>query len=312
MSIPNPHFAARDSPADLSLKKRAVVASLMVGSILVGLKLYAFLATDAVSILSSLLDSCFDILASITALAGIIHAATPADAQHRFGHGKAEALASFLQAIFITLSALFLLSEAAGRLRDPVALAAPALGIGVTVVAIILTTVLVFYQRRVIAQTQSVAVAADHLHYRGDLYMNLGVIAALALTVYTSATAIDAIFAIGIAFYLGWGALRIARISVDILMDRELPDAVRRDILAVIQRHPAAVGVHDLRTRATGERIFIEFHLELDGALRLVTAHTITEEIEKLLFDAYPASEVIIHQEPAGLDDHRLDDQVRG
>lgn len=311
MSIPNPHFSGPGKPGDIRLKKWAVGASLGVGAILVTLKLYAYLATGAVSMLSSLLDSCFDVLASIVALAGVVHAAAPADAHHRYGHGKAEALAAFLQALFITISALFLLSEAFARLQDPTPITAPAVGIAISCMAILLTAVLVVFQRRVIARTQSVAISADSLHYSGDLFMNLGVIAALLLSSYAGLGFVDGVFAAGIALYLLRGAYKIGRGAVDILMDRELDEAQRRDILAVIAAHPAAVAVHDLRTRDTGDRIFIECHLEMDGALTLADAHTVTEEIERLIYAAYPASEVIIHQEPAGLDDHRLDDTLR-
>lgn len=310
MSIPNPHFTGRTNAADLRLKKQAVAASLAVGTTLAALKFYAWQATGAVSMLSSLFDSGFDVLASLVALAGVVHAAAPADADHRYGHGKAEALAAFLQALFIAVSAFFLLSEAAARLRDPAPIAAPELGIGVTAVAIVLTAALVAFQRRVIARTQSMAVSADSLHYRGDLYMNLGVMAALALSAYAGLSVVDGLFAGGIALYLLRGAYGIGRGAVDVLMDRELDDAARQGILGVIRAHPAAVAVHDLRSRTAGDRIFIEFHLELDGTLSLDAAHDVTEEIEALLFAAYPASEVIIHAEPAGLIDHRRDDHI--
>ena len=312
MTIANPHFieGAIDA-ATLRLKRHAALASISVGAVLIAIKVYAYLATKSVSLLSSLMDSCFDTLASLITFMSVLHAATPADAQHRFGHGKMEALSALAQAVFVTLTACFLLYEAASRLINPVAIETPVTGIVVTLVSIVLTIGLVLFQRHVIKRTQSIAITADHLHYKGDLLMNMGVIAALLITGYTGIAAVDALFALGIALHLLWGVWGIERQSVDILMDKELPPATRKDILALINRHPKAVDVHDLRTRNTGERIFIEFHLELDGNMSLKAAHQVTEEIEKILFDAYPASEVIIHQEPAGLDDHRIDDQVR-
>jgi ferrous-iron efflux pump FieF len=311
MSIPNPHFGGGISPADARIRKQAVAASLLVGGALASLKLYAWTATGAVSMLSSLFDSCFDVIASLIAMAGVVHAAAPPDAQHRFGHGKAEALAAFIQSLLIAVSGLFLLREAGARVIHPVAIDDPVPGFAVSAAAIVLTGLLVAFQRRAIARTGSMAVNADSLHYRGDLLMNLGVIAALAIAAYTPFAAADAFFAAAIALYLLRGAFAIGRQAVDVLMDRELENARRAEILAAIARHPQAVAVHDLRTRSTGERIFIEFHLEMDGALTLAAAHAVTEEIERILYDAFPHSEVIIHQEPAGLDDHRLDDRVR-
>lgn len=312
MTIANPHFAEGTiDAAALTLKRQAVLASTSVGIVLIVIKLYAYLATKSVSLLSSLMDSCFDTVASIITALSVLHAAMPADTQHRFGHGKMEALSSLAQAVFVTLTACFLLYEAGGRLIHPVSIEAPMIGVIVTAISIVLTIGLVVFQRHVIKRTQSIAIAADHLHYKGDLLMNMGVIAALVITAYTGIAAIDALFALGIALHLLWGVWSIVRQSVDILMDKELPLSTRKDILALINRHPAAVDVHDLRTRSTGERIFIEFHLELDGAMSLKAAHDVTEEIERMIFAAYPASEVIIHQEPAGLDDHRIDDQVK-
>lgn len=311
MSIANPHFrAAAADPALLRLKRNAAIASCTVGAILIAAKLYAYLATNAVSMLSALLDSCFDVVASLITLVSVIHADAPADEQHRYGHGKAEALSALAQASFVTLTACFLLYEAATRFLTPVSVDSPRTGVAVALLAIVLTGALVAYQRHVVRRTGSVAIAGDTLHYKGDLLMNLGVIAALLLTAYTGIGAIDALFGAAIALHLLRGVWTIARKSVDILMDRELPQQQRHDILALIKSHPAAAAVHDLRTRDTGERIFIEFHLEMDGALTLNQAHAVTEDIEKMLFDAYPASEVIIHQEPAGLDDHRLDQTV--
>ncbi len=312
MTIANPHFAeGAIDPGALKLKKQAAAASISVGLLLIAIKGYAYYTTQSVSLLASLMDSFFDTFASAITVASVLHAATPADAQHRFGHGKMEALSALAQAVFVFVTACFLLFEAAQRLIKPVVIENPTIGIAVTAISIVLTLALVTFQRRVIARTQSVAISADHLHYKGDLLMNLGVIAALVITAYSGFAAIDALFALGIALHLLAGVWSIVRQSVDILMDKELPLATRKDILALINRHPKAVDVHDLRTRSTGERIFIEFHLELDGSMSLKAAHAVTEEIEKMIFDAYPASEVIIHQEPAGLDDHRIDDQVK-
>ncbi|MDD9899854.1 MAG: cation diffusion facilitator family transporter [Alphaproteobacteria bacterium] len=309
MSIANPHLQ-EENTADTRLKKAATMASLAVAGILIVTKFMAYAITGSVSIMSSLLDSAFDMAASFITLLGIIQAAAPADHSHRFGHGKIEALAAMGQALFVAGSALFLLFESLHRFLHPKAIAQPTIGIYVMLLSIALTLLLVLFQKYVIDKTQSVAVSADHLHYKGDLLMNLGVIATITASMYTPWPYLDPLFAGAVALYLLYGARDIGRDSVDILLDRELPDADREKILALASSHPAARAVHDLRTRTTGDRMFIEFHLEMDADMSLSAAHDVTEEIEKILYDSFPKSEVIIHQEPYGIDDHRLDDQI--
>jgi len=215
------------------------------------------------------------------------------------------------QGIFVSGTAAFLFYESIGRIITPKQIETPETGIAVMILSIILTLVLVRFQTHVIRKTQSVAIAADHLHYKGDLMLNVSVIVALALSGLTTWPYFDPLFGIIIAAALFRGAKNIFQDSFDILMDKELPESDRARIMALVTAHPAAQAVHDLRTRSTGERIFIEFHLELDGSMSLDKAHDITEEIEKILFDAYPKSEVLIHQEPAGIADHRIDDVIQ-
>lgn len=312
MSIANPHLYGHDSLSqeDLRLKRRATVASIAVAFILISTKLFAFFTTNSVSLLSSLMDSCFDFLASAIAFFSVAQAAVPADSNHRFGHGKVEALGALGQAVFVFGTSIFLLVESARRFISPQPVEEPATGIAVMLLSIGLTFCLLLYQRHVIRRTQSVAVTADSLHYKGDLMMNLSVLAALGLTYYSGWPYFDPLFATAIAFALLWGAYSIVRESFDILMDKELPAEDREKIMAIVRAHPAAVSVHDLRTRSTGERVFIEFHVELDGAMTLNRAHDITEDIERLLYAAFPKSEVLMHQEPAGIEDHRLDDSI--
>lgn len=312
MSIANPYLHNQHAlnAQDVKLRKWAAVASLSVATMLISVKFFAFLVTDSVSMLSSLMDSSFDALASLVTVFGIIHAATPADENHRFGHGKVEALAALAQAIFVFGSAGFLLVEAIRRIIYPHAVKDPHTGIYVMILSIVMTFALIVFQTYVIRRTKSVAITADHLHYKGDLLMNLGVFTALALSYYSDWPYYDAIFACLIAAVLLWGARSIFGESFDILLDKELPQADREKIMGIVTAHPAASAIHDLRTRSTGERIFIEFHLEIDGAMSLKKAHDVTEEIEKKLFEAFPKSEVIIHQEPAGIDDFRIDDAI--
>lgn len=312
MSIANPymHGSGADDMKSAQLKRWAATASLSVAVILITTKFLAYLVTDSVSLLSSLMDSTFDAVASLVTIFSIAHAATPADEDHRFGHGKMEALSALAQAVFIFGSAAFLFFEAVHRFIEPQRVKEAPIGIGVMIGSIVLTALLIVFQRYVIKKTKSVAIAADHLHYKGDLLMNLGVFAALSLSYFSPWPYFDPLFASVIAVSLLWGAKSISMESFDILMDKELTNTEREKILEIVREHADVRAVHDLRTRNTGERVFIEFHLELDGSMTLDKAHDVTEDIEKVLYEAFPKSEVLIHQEPAGIDDHRLDDKI--
>lgn len=293
-------------------RRRATYASVGVAVTLIVAKLSTYMATDAVAILSSLIDSSVDLLASVVTLLGVAQALQPPDRTHRFGHGKAEPLAALAQAAFVAGSGVFLGYEGVGRMVDPRPVTQTGLGIAVMLFAIVMTAGLLLFQRWVIRRTGSMAVNADSLHYSGDLFMNAAVIASLALTAWTGWLLWDPLFALGIAGFLVWGATRIVRSALDVLMDRELPDSERNRIKAIVRAHVQTRGLHDLRTRSTGVGEHIEFHLELDPDLTLAEAHDITDEIEQELRAAFPTAEFAIHQEPAGLEDERLDHRLRG
>lgn len=289
------------------LRRRATFASVAVAGLLILLKLGAYTATGSVALLSSLIDSSVDAFASIVTLVGVRYALQPPDTTHRFGHGKGEPLAAVAQALFIAGSGVLLTYQAISRIVNPEPLRQSWIGIAVMLVSILLTLGLVAYQRHVIRRTGSVAIRADSLHYSGDIAMNVAVIAAILLADYTGKTVFDPLFAIGIAVFLIASAARIARRSLDMLMDRELPAEKRRRIREIVMTHPETRGVHDMRTRNAGDRYFIEFHLELDRHLTLEEAHDITDAVELEVMAAFPNSEVLIHQEPEGLEDERLD-----
>lgn len=312
MSIANPYLHEHNVAAigDVKLRRRACYASLSVALILIVTKLVAYIVTDSVTMMSSLMDSGFDAVASAITLLGVIHAATPADEEHRFGHGKIESLAALGQAVFIVSSAGYLLFESAHRFAHPQPVKDVSVGIAVMVLSIVLTLFLVQFQRHVIQKTQSVAVSADNLHYKGDLLMNISVLAALALNHVSDWLYFDPLFASVIALIMLKGAWGISRSSFGILLDQELPDADRRRIKDIVLSHPQVRAVHDLRTRDSGQRCFIEFHMEVDGDMTLKKAHDITEEVEMLIYRAFPTAEALIHPEPAGLVDHRIDDKV--
>ncbi|CBS86190.1 cation diffusion facilitator family transporter [Azospirillum lipoferum] len=295
-----------------SLRRRATYASVAVASTLIVAKLGAYLLTESVSILSSLIDSTTDMMASLVTLLAVREALRPADANHRYGHGKAEALAALAQAAFIAGSAVLLSVEAVRRIVRPEPIAEGTIGIAVMLLSIVLTAGLITFQRRVQVATGSVAIGADRLHYAGDLLMNSAVIAAILLTEATGLAIVDPLFGIGIALFLLNGARGVARDALDVLMDRELGQEERDRIAALARAEPGVRGLHDLRTRNAGTGCFIELHLELDGTLTLTEAHEIADRVERRLRDAFVNAEVLVHQEPAGLADDRLDNRIAG
>ena len=291
--------------AAVPLLRLATYASVATATTLIIAKVVAYLLTDSVSLLSTLLDSLLDVAASVLNLFAVRHALTPADREHRFGHGKAEPLAGLGQAAFITGSAMFLLFEAGQRLVTPRPLHNTEIGIGVMVFSIVATVALVAFQRHVIRRTGSVAIKADSLHYVGDLLVNGSVIVALLLESQLGWPGVDALFGVGIALYIVYTAWQIARAALDMLMDRELPDEDRRRIREIALRQPRVLALHDLRTRAAGPNVFIQLHLEMDGALSLLEAHAAADAVEKDLMEAFPGAEVMIHQDPAGVAEPR-------
>lgn len=291
-------MTSSQQPDAARLMRWATYASVSTALILILVKIVAWFITDSVSILATLLDSSLDVLASLVNLVAVRHALQPADKEHRFGHGKAEALAGMGQAMFIAGSAGFLLLQAVGRLLHPQELTAGLeVGIGVMVFSIIATLILLSFQQYVIKHTNSTAIKADALHYKTDLLVNASVIIALLLTFY-GAGYFDALFGIGIALFILYSAWEIVKESIDLLMDHELPDEEREKICQIVLSHPEALGLHDLRTRRSGTRIFIQLHLELDSTLTLAAAHLIADDVENELENLFTDAEVIIHEDP--------------
>ncbi len=283
--------------------RAATYASVGTATLLVGLKLAAWLWTGSVSILASLVDSLMDSIASALNLLAVRYSLMPADHEHRFGHGKAEPLAGLAQATFIGGSAVFLVFHAIERLRFPRPLEEQWIGIAVMVIAIALTLILLRVQRRVIAQTRSTAIRADALHYGTDVLTNLTVIVALLLSERGLHWA-DSVMAIGVAAYIFYSAGRIGYEAVQHLMDRELAAEIQQQILQIARSKPEVRGVHDLRTRQSGQMKFVQLHVELDGTLSLERAHSIADAIEREIAALVPDAEVIIHQDPAGAREH--------
>ena len=287
------------------LMRRATAASVAVAAVMISIKLMAWIVTDSVSLLSSLLDSILDAAASILNLMAVRQAFVPADREHRFGHGKAEPLAGLGQAAFIGGSAVFLFIEAVHKLAQPTEVANSGIGIAVMAVAIVITLGLVAYQRYVIRHTGSLVVSADELHYRSDIILNASVIAALVVSTATGWPYADPLFGMAIGLWIIFGAWQVAQKALVQLMDHELPDSERARIRAIAQAHPMVTSVHDLRTRAAGPTAFIQVHLEMDGNMTLAEAHRVSDEVEGALLQAFPHTEVIIHQDPEGIEEPR-------
>ena len=285
-------------PAETArLLRLATYASVSVAVFLIIVKLIAWGRSDSVSLLATLVDSILDAFASVINLVAVRHALTPADKEHRFGHGKAEALAGLSQSLFIAGSSLFLLLEATQTLFKPPEIKHAFAGIVVMVISIAVTLLLVSFQHHVIKKTQSVAIQADALHYKSDILMNLAVILALWLTTI-GLNIFDPIIGAIIACYILYSVWSIVSISLDQLMDRELSDEIRFNIKKIVLAHPQAKGMHDLRTRYSGTMTFIQFHLEIEDDLTLISAHNVSDEIELELLKTYLGSEIIIHIDP--------------
>ncbi len=274
--------------------------AIVVASVLIVIKAGAWMLTGSVALLGSFLDSVMDLSLSVMNFFAIRHAQTPADEEHRFGHGKAEALAALVQAAMLLSAALFLLYEALQAILAPQPIAASDIGIGVMVVSIILTLALVVVQRRVAKATQSVAISADSAHYTGDIVINLGVILALVLAGNFDLPYADPILGMVVALILINSSRQVFVNAADQLMDREFDDADRDEIKRLILSHPQVRGLHDLRTRRAGLTSFIQCHIELDGAMSLTMAHQISDAVEALVLAKFPQSEVLLHQDPEG------------
>ncbi|GIU11192.1 MULTISPECIES: cation diffusion facilitator family transporter [unclassified Shewanella] len=278
----------------VKLASRAAVATALT---LIIIKLAAWMYSGSASMLASLTDSFADALASIVNFIAIRYAIVPADQEHRYGHGKAEPLASLAQSAFILGSAFLLFFHGGERLINPVEVKHATLGVVVSIIAIVLTFALVMLQKRALAATSSTVVEADSLHYKSDLFLNAAVLLALILSQYGWWWA-DGLFAVLIALFIGQQAIGLAYRSVQSLLDRELDDETREKIAEIAKRDPQVRGIHDLRTRESGKTMFIQFHLELDGNLSLHQAHKIAVETSERVRGEFVDSEVIIHQDP--------------
>ena len=284
----------------MNLARRAALASVACAILLGSLKAWAAWRTGSVAVLASLADSVLDLVASLVTLGGVHWASQPADHDHRFGHGKAEALAALFQVVVIAVSAFAILLRASQRLMESRTSVEPEYGIAVSLVAIGATLALTRYQRSVVRRTGSIAIGADRIHYESDLFLNSAVILALVLESYAGIAGADAVFGLAIGLWLLFGAWRASVDAIDQLMDKEWPEEKRRRFVEVAGRHPELIGLHDLRTRTSGAKDFVQFHIWMDPHMTILESHDVVERLEKELAEEFPGTEELIHVDPEG------------
>jgi cation diffusion facilitator family transporter len=282
------------------LTRGVTMLSMTVAATLIAVKALAWQLSGSVAVLASLADSALDLVASTLTFFAVRYAAVPPDAEHRFGHGKAEAFASLMQAGLVLVSAALVGRESAGRLFDPRALTAESWAVGVMLVSLALTFLLITAQTRVLRRTGSVAVAGDRAHYLADVASNLMALAGILGAVVLDQHWLDAVAGVAVALWLGWSAISLFRQASHHLMDRELPDEAREEIRRLMLEDPGVIGVHQFRTRASGPRLHVQAHMDLDPGLSLIEAHAIVDRVERRVREVYPAADVIVHPDPHG------------
>ncbi len=286
------------SPELQRLLRWVTIVSVSIASMLVVSKIFAWLYTDSLSLLSSLVDSSMDVMVSLVNFVAIRYALKPADDDHRYGHNSIEDIAGLVQFTFISATSAFVIIQSIGRILAPEPLAHTDMGVAVMIFSMVATTVLLLFQRYVYKRTQSSLVAADALHYLGDVLSNGAVIAALILTPLLGWLWIDPALAIIFSLYIALHAIEIGKRSFDNLMDKEMPDSDKARIMEIIRDCEGVQGFHDLKTRYSGSKAFIQMHADMDGSQTLNDAHKVADALEAALIEAFPGADVIIHEDP--------------
>lgn len=295
----------------IKLKNLAALMSICVATLLSLVKALAFFYTGSLSVLSSMVDSLADVISSLITYIAVRISDKPLNEKHRYGYGKAEAVSALLQAAFIAGSAGFILYDGIKRFIYPVTVEQTIVGMAIMCFSLFSTLVLVIFQRHVVKKTNSKAIDADSAHYTVDILSNSSVILSLLVVRYLQWQWFDVLTALLIAFYLSANALRLAYDALNEITDAEVDDNTKKHIINIIQTVANVKGYHDLRTRVAGAHMFIEIHLELDGNLSLFTTHAIADEVEHKIVAAFPQAQVIIHQDPYGIYENRLDNQIK-
>lgn len=293
------------------LKKSAVIASVSVSVFLILFKLFAFVKTDSLAVFSTLVDSATDLFSSIISFVAVYYATKPATFSHRYGYGKTEAISALMQAIFVGASGVFVIFDGINRLFNPVSVSSISVGVYTMLVSIFITFILVLYQLYVAKKTNSLAIKADMAHYVVDFLTNSTVVVSLLLVDAFDFVYFDVIAALFISLYLIYNAYSLAKESVDQLTDKELDDDIRKNIEKIVLECENVLGLHDLRTRNIANVYYIDFHLEIRGETPLLSAHKISDSVEKKILETYPSSQILIHQDPYGIIEERLDSQLK-
>jgi ferrous-iron efflux pump FieF len=293
------------------LRRFASIVALAVALVLVDVKVWAWLATGSISLLTSAADGLVDVVASLVTFAGVRYAGRPVDRGHRYGHGKAEAVAAFVQALLLAGAAVGLGIQSFTRLFVPQPLTEIGFGLWVIIASLVATCGLVAMQTYVVKRTGSTAIAADRAHYETDVTANIAVLVALVLERFLAWNRADAIGALAISCYMLWNARGMALHALIQLLDRELDTSDRERIRSAVLGCEGVQAVHDIRTRNGGDRVFVEFHLEVDGAMSVEKGHSIGDQAEDAVRSIFQAADVVAHLEPAGIDDRRLDDLIK-
>ena len=294
------------------LKHQAVVLSVIVAVLLIILKFVAFLRTDSLAILSSLADSVTDLFASMVSFIAVYFSTKPATHNHRYGYGKTEALSALLQAIFVGASGLFVIYDGIMRLIHPISIQQIGMGLWVMCISIVATLFLVLFQTYVANKTNSLAIKADRAHYTVDFLTNSTVIVSLLLVHFCGFLHFDVIAALFIAVYLLYNAYDLAKEAVELITDKELNPEIKNQVENIVAHSKGIRGMHDFRSRSLGDIYYFEFHLEIDGNITLFEAHKLADKVEQKILQIYPNSQILIHQDPYGIKESRLDHEING
>ena len=294
------------------LKKSAAVASVSLAVFLALIKFYAFLKTDSLAVFSSFVDSVTDLFASMVSFIAVYFSTKPATTNHRYGYGKTEALSALLQAAFVGVSGLFVISDGIKRLIHPVDVLQTSFGVWIMLFSILATVILVVYQTYVANKTQSLAIKADRAHYTVDFLTNSTVVISLLLVHFFGFVYFDVIAALFISAYLLYNAYDLAKEAVELITDKELSGEFRKNIESIVKKTKGVYGMHDFRSRSLGDSYYFELHLEMDGKISLSEAHDLSALVEEKILEAYPNSQILIHQDPVGIKETRLDTKIDG
>lgn len=297
---------------DGRLKKAAAIAGVSLAVLLIIFKLFAFIKTDSLAIFSSLADSVTDLFASMVSFIAVYFSAKPASTSHRYGYGKSEALSALLQAVFVGASGIFVIVDGINRLINPVIINQTSTGIAIMLFSIIATLILVIFQTYVANKTNSLAIKADRAHYTVDFLTNTTVIISLILVHLFGFSYFDVIAALFISAYLLYNAYELACEAVELITDKELSEEIREKVKEIVRNSKGIHGMHDLRTRSLGDIYYFELHLEIDGSMSLLKAHELADAVEQKILDIYPNSQILIHEDPYGIHENRLDHQIEG